>query len=131
MKRYEIREAMPYEMQAFYVAFSRKWLDIYHYRSKIFVAKGLFQDRIPVGMAGIEKRRGRLWAFLDIMPDSHQIGAFLILEMRRALVKLGRGHPIYVRIDENYPTAPELLRVLGFTPTAETDEDMRVYQWQA
>jgi hypothetical protein len=128
--RLEIRNAEPHEMQAFYVEFSGTWADIFEYRTKIFTVKGLFSDGRPVGLAGLAKKAGKLWAFFDIMPGSHRIGMFLVLEMRRALVKLGRGHPIYAQLDDSCETACDLMRVLGFIPLNETCENMRVYQWQ-
>lgn len=125
-----IREPELHELQAFYVEYSGNFHELFELKTRIFYSRAAFLGRRPIAAAGLQRAGGRLWAFFDILPGACRQAAFLVVEMRHGLRKLGQGHPIYIQQDETFGTSDKLIEILNFEPTGETYQDMKVYQWQ-
>jgi hypothetical protein len=75
---------------------------------------------------GIMRREdGRLWAWIDTRPGVNPIA--LVKSIRGALKRC--RETVYVPCEAHrFPTAERLLGLLGFVPTEETHNDMRVWR---
>ncbi|MGH6714572.1 MAG: hypothetical protein ACREDC_00110 [Bradyrhizobium sp.] len=58
------------------------------------------------------------YGFADLVPDIEPRAAVALVTAGRRLVRAFSGTPILVVADPMQPTAPRLLRCLGFTPYA-------------
>lgn len=112
---------------------------------EIQTAYGLFSGSECLAMAGIVKQRShfgtifedeaRQIGFLDVRKDLGKNGPKAVLAMRSHL--RSRGHEVYVQCDSaSFPSATRLLKLLGFSPTGETEVNMQtrelieVWKWQ-
>ena len=97
------------------------------YSAKTLVAD---LDGTIIGVAGIEYRRGFLYAFSDLTPE--------IRQFRKALVRAGdwllrqmiqAGVPVAAVANPNEPTAQAFLTRIGFVHVGAT-VDGEVYEWR-
>jgi len=85
-------------------------------------------DGRPVALGGFMKEDGRLWVFLDVLPDAALVGTAIVRALRHHLHKAGQD--VYAHHDAaKFPEAARMLRLLGFKPTGETVNNMRVWKW--
>lgn len=132
----EIRPISYEEMKAFYNGIRAREV------SEIF---GAFIDGECVGVSGVMRdpayfgtlfeKEGRIIGFLDIKADLKGFGPRAVRAIRTYL--RAQPHDIYVQCDAAaYLTAPRLLRLLGFSPTGNTETNMQtkqsieVWKWQ-
>ena len=85
-------------------------------------------DGVIHAFGGMMRRPdGRIWAWIDTRPGVRPVQ--FVKAVRAALRSC--GETVYVPCESNkFPTAEKLLRLLGFTPTEETHNDMRVWACQ-
>lgn len=88
------------------------------------------RDGTICACGGMFPRDGRLWAFFDVLANVTSREAIEIVRGVRRVVREAKA-PVYVLCDdENYATAPRLLKVLGFEPTEEISNNSRVWKCQ-
>lgn len=86
---------------------------------------GIKDDRV-VGIAGFRRDGDRVWGFLDLSGKPPPLT--MIKAIKRRLDET--DEPVYVGCAEHlFPSAPKLLTLLGFAPTEETVQGMRVWAW--
>ena len=85
-------------------------------------------DGVIYAIGGMMRRPdGRLWAWIDTRPGVKPVQ--FIKAVRAAL--RSSSETVYVPCESNkFATAEKLLRLLGFRPTEETHNEMRVWAWQ-
>ena len=90
-----------------------------------------YVDGKPVAIAGLHRAEGRVWAFLNAFGPLPAILA--IRRMRDVLAEAHRAGivSIYVTCEDRHVTAPRLLKLLGFQPTEEVRQGLRVYECRA
>ncbi len=73
----------------------------------------------------IRRGDGRLWAWIDTRAGVRPVQ--LVKVVRRALARSKEA--VFVPCEsQRFPTAERLLHVLGFVPTEETHNEMRVWR---
>lgn len=84
-------------------------------------------DGVIHAFGGMMRRPdGRLWAWIDTRPGVRPVQ--FVKAVKAAL--RSSGETVYVPCESNkFPTAEKLLRLLGFVPTEETHNEMRVWAW--
>lgn len=94
---------------------------------------GLVKQRSHFGT--IFEDEARHIGFLDVRGDLGKHGRKTVLALRSQL--RARGHEVYVQCDSaSFPSATRLLKLLGFSPTGETEVNMatreliEVWKWR-
>jgi hypothetical protein len=84
-------------------------------------------DGVIYAIGGMMRRPdGRVWAWIDTRPGVNPVQ---FVKAAKAALR-SSSETVYVPCESNkFPTAEKLLRLLGFTPTEETHNDMRVWAW--
>ena len=97
-------------------------------------AWGAFEDETCVAIAGYVPWEGRLWVCFEVFKRGTACGAAMVRALQKGLEYHNRT--CVVQCDDK-PTAPRLLRLLGFTPTEDFRVSakneltpLRIWQWQ-
>ena len=91
-----------------------------------WVAEEAGAERAVVHLTTLHDRR---WAFVDVMQLSAAEAVRVMLAMRRWLAD-SRETVYALAQTDKHATAERLLGIMGFVPTDETGNGMRVWQWQ-
>jgi hypothetical protein len=99
-----------------------------HY-DKLWRGKAIRNGLVTVAVGGIAEDDGRWWAFADFLPGAPRKAIYKACARGlRDLVNEGWSE-VYAK-QGPYDTAPRFLRHLGFEPTEEFSNDMRVWVWR-
>jgi hypothetical protein len=84
-------------------------------------------DGAVLGIGGLryagEGKQRRLVLFLDLKPEGRKYRKAIVRGLRRVL-EMAQGLPIIAVCDPSEPGAPALLRHIGLTPIAASEEGM-------
>lgn len=103
------------------------FLSFYRGRLPAYV---LERDGVVVACGGIMERDGRAWGWFDVKGKVSRSEALTLMRKMRAFLKEW-GEELYIVCDEQFATAPKLLRLQGFEPTEETYNGSRIWKCQA
>lgn len=86
-------------------------------------------ERLAIAGITLNPAEGRWWGYFDLRDGAHltpAAGAALALSMRRGLETV--GYDVYATCqEEDFMTAPRLLRLIGFYPTNEHRDGLEVW----
>lgn len=84
-----------------------------------------------LAVGGIAPIGARLWGFLNVKPEVVGMRWTLIRSIRARLKTLAHRAAVYAPCETAAsPNAERLLRLLGFVPTDEFVDDLRVWVWR-
>jgi len=87
-------------------------------------------DGRPVAIGGLVEEDGRLWAFFNVRDGADAHSVRIVRLLHRGLSRTAEVRDtVFVACDAaQFPQAPRLLRLLGFTPTSETRNGLKVWK---
>lgn len=82
----------------------------------------------PLCFSGFWHHSGRLWGFLHVFDNT--VPPLSLVRVMKKKIEEVEGDVYAMCDDRHHPSAPRLLKLLGFVPTEEMASHMRVWKWQ-